>query len=73
MGQRFQAEVPPTRNVLLMLYDEHLAQLVWAPWGDTSTNTDTQKRGEDGPSHPFFLTFTPDLTVRWCSADSPNF
>ncbi|XP_062341636.1 zinc finger protein 541 isoform X2 [Osmerus eperlanus] len=47
VGQRFQAEIPPTRNVLLMLYDEHPAQLVWAPWGDTSTNTDTQKRVEE--------------------------
>ena len=49
MGQRFQAEIPPTRNLLLMLYDEHPAQPVWAPWGDTSTNADTQKRGEAGP------------------------
>ncbi|XP_019903640.3 zinc finger protein 541 [Esox lucius] len=43
VGQRFQAEIPPIRNLLLMLYDEHLAQLVWAPWGDMSTNVDTQK------------------------------
>ncbi|CDQ69947.1 unnamed protein product [Oncorhynchus mykiss] len=43
VGQRFQAEIPPIRNLLLMLYDEHPAQLVWAPWGDISSNVETQK------------------------------
>uniref|UniRef100_A0A674BQ25 Zinc finger protein 541-like n=1 Tax=Salmo trutta TaxID=8032 RepID=A0A674BQ25_SALTR len=43
VGQRFQAEIPPIRNLLLMLYDEHPAQLVWAPWGDVSSNVETQK------------------------------
>ncbi|XP_041750138.2 zinc finger protein 541 isoform X1 [Coregonus clupeaformis] len=43
VGQRFQAEIPPIRNLLLMLYDEHPAQLVWAPWGDISSNMETQR------------------------------
>ncbi|KAL0994035.1 hypothetical protein UPYG_G00116980 [Umbra pygmaea] len=43
VGQRFQADIPPIRNLLLMLYDEHPAQLVWTPWGDISTNVETQK------------------------------
>ncbi|KAL6463470.1 hypothetical protein MHYP_G00278610 [Metynnis hypsauchen] len=44
IGSCFQAEIPPLRNRLLMLYDEHPAQLVWAPWGDISNNPETQQR-----------------------------
>ncbi|XP_076867270.1 uncharacterized protein znf541 isoform X2 [Brachyhypopomus gauderio] len=44
LGARFQADVPPLRNLLLMLYDEHPAQLVWAPWGDLPSNLETQHR-----------------------------
>ncbi|KAK2816475.1 hypothetical protein Q7C36_022746 [Tachysurus vachellii] len=43
VGSRFQAEIPPIRNSLLILYDEHPAQLVWAPWGDLNTNPETQQ------------------------------
>ncbi|KAG7314579.1 hypothetical protein KOW79_021882 [Hemibagrus wyckioides] len=43
VGSRFQAEIPPLRNPLLILYDEHPAQLVWAPWGDLNTNPETQQ------------------------------
>lgn len=45
MGSRFQAEIPPLRNPLFILYDEHPAQLVWAPWGDLPTNPKTQQKG----------------------------
>lgn len=45
MGSRFQAEIPPLRNPLLTLYDDHPAQLVWAPWGDLPTNPETQQKG----------------------------
>ncbi|XP_026777948.3 zinc finger protein 541 isoform X3 [Pangasianodon hypophthalmus] len=44
VGSRFQAEIPPLRNPLLILYDEHPAQLVWAPWGDLPTNPKTQQK-----------------------------
>ncbi|XP_066518306.1 zinc finger protein 541 isoform X2 [Hoplias malabaricus] len=44
VGSRFQAEIPPLRNRLLMLYDEHPAQLVWAPWGDLPSNPETQQK-----------------------------
>ncbi|KAL7838484.1 hypothetical protein AOLI_G00268880 [Acnodon oligacanthus] len=44
IGSCFQAEIPPLRNRLLMLYEEHPAQLVWAPWGDISNNPETQQR-----------------------------
>ncbi|XP_060769107.1 zinc finger protein 541 [Neoarius graeffei] len=44
VGSRFQAEIPPLRNPLLILYDEHPAQLVWAPWGDLPTNPETQQK-----------------------------
>ncbi|KAK1787587.1 hypothetical protein P4O66_016086 [Electrophorus voltai] len=45
VGGHFQAEIPPLRNPLLMLYDEHPAQLVCAPWRDLPNNPDTQHRG----------------------------
>ncbi|KAJ8402167.1 hypothetical protein AAFF_G00370320 [Aldrovandia affinis] len=44
VGSRFQAEIPPLRNPLLMLYEGHPAQLVWAPWGDLASNPRTQQR-----------------------------
>ncbi|XP_048045584.1 zinc finger protein 541 isoform X3 [Megalobrama amblycephala] len=44
VGSRFQAEIPPVRDTLYLLYEEHPAQLVWAPWKDLSTNTETQQR-----------------------------
>ncbi|XP_035289579.1 zinc finger protein 541 isoform X1 [Anguilla anguilla] len=44
VGSRFQAEVPPLRNLLLMLYEDHPAQLLWAPWGDIGSNPKTQQR-----------------------------
>ncbi|KAF5898341.1 zinc finger protein [Clarias magur] len=44
VGSRFQAEIPPLRNPLLILYDDHPAQLVWAPWGDLPTNPETQQK-----------------------------
>ncbi|XP_067293847.1 zinc finger protein 541 isoform X2 [Pseudorasbora parva] len=44
VGSRFQAEIPPVRDPLYILYEEHPAQLVWTPWKDLSTNTETQQR-----------------------------
>ncbi|XP_048840703.1 zinc finger protein 541 isoform X2 [Brienomyrus brachyistius] len=44
VGSRFQAEIPPLQNLPLILYDEHPAQLVWAPWGDIDSNTETEER-----------------------------
>ncbi|XP_016333732.1 zinc finger protein 541-like, partial [Sinocyclocheilus anshuiensis] len=44
VGSQFQAEIPPVRDTLYMLYEEHPAQLVWTPWKDLSTNTETQQR-----------------------------
>ncbi|KAJ8342406.1 hypothetical protein SKAU_G00323340 [Synaphobranchus kaupii] len=44
VGSRFQADIPPLRNVLLMLYEDHPAQLLWAPWGDIGSNPKTQQR-----------------------------
>uniref|UniRef100_A0A4W4ECZ9 Zinc finger protein 541-like n=1 Tax=Electrophorus electricus TaxID=8005 RepID=A0A4W4ECZ9_ELEEL len=44
VGGHFQAEIPPLRNPLLMLYDEHPAQLVCAPWRDLPNNPDMQHR-----------------------------
>uniref|UniRef100_A0A8C1ICP1 Zinc finger protein 541 n=1 Tax=Cyprinus carpio TaxID=7962 RepID=A0A8C1ICP1_CYPCA len=44
VGSRFQAEIPPVRDTLYMLYEEHPAQLVWTPWKNFSTNTETQQR-----------------------------
>ncbi|KAK7165368.1 hypothetical protein R3I94_003662 [Phoxinus phoxinus] len=44
VGSRFQAEIPPVRDTLYILYEEHPAQLVWTPWKDLSTNTETQQR-----------------------------
>ncbi|XP_046694655.1 uncharacterized protein znf541 isoform X2 [Silurus meridionalis] len=44
VGSRFQAEIPPLRNPLLILYDEHPADLTWAPWGDLPSNPKTQQK-----------------------------
>ncbi|KAI2664324.1 hypothetical protein H4Q32_002500 [Labeo rohita] len=44
VGSQFQAEIPPLRDTLYLLYEEHPAQLVWTPWKDLSTNTETQQR-----------------------------
>ncbi|XP_051538424.1 zinc finger protein 541 [Myxocyprinus asiaticus] len=44
VGSRFQAEIPALRDLMYTLYEEHPAQLVWYPWKDLSTNTETQKR-----------------------------
>lgn len=51
VGSRFQAEIPPVRDTLYMLYEEHPAQLVWTPWKDLSTNTETQQRGKHTNTH----------------------
>ena len=61
VGSRFQAEIPPLRNRLLMLYEEHLAQLVWSPWGDIASNTDTQERGVFTTHRPTY-SYTDILT-----------
>ncbi|XP_073717111.1 uncharacterized protein znf541 isoform X2 [Misgurnus anguillicaudatus] len=47
VGSRFQAEIPPVRDTLYMLYEEHPAQLVWAPWKDLTTSKKTQRRVTD--------------------------
>ncbi|XP_043094667.1 uncharacterized protein znf541 isoform X2 [Puntigrus tetrazona] len=44
IGSPFQAEIPPVQDTLYMLYEEHPAQLLWTPWKDLSTNTETQQR-----------------------------
>ncbi|XP_069042570.1 zinc finger protein 541 isoform X3 [Lepisosteus oculatus] len=44
VGVRFQAEIPPLCSPLLVLQEEHPAQLVWTPWGDISHNAVTQHR-----------------------------
>ncbi|XP_056313135.1 zinc finger protein 541 [Danio aesculapii] len=44
IGSQFQAEIPPVRDSIYLLYEEHPAQLVWAPWKDLSTNIETQQR-----------------------------
>ncbi|KAM7059555.1 zinc finger protein 541 [Molossus nigricans] len=44
VGSRFQAEIPELQDRLLAGIDEHLASLVWKPWGDVMTNLDTQDR-----------------------------
>lgn len=51
MGSRFQADIPPVRDTLYLLYEEHPAQLVWAPWKDLSTNIETQQRGKHTNTH----------------------
>ena len=45
IGSRFQAEIPELQERLLVGVDEHVASLVWKPWGDEMTNPGTQDRG----------------------------
>ncbi len=47
------------RDTLYMLYEEHPAQLVWTPWKDLSTNTETQQRGKTHQHTLFTLTVSP--------------
>ncbi|KAM5296758.1 zinc finger protein 541 isoform 2-T2 [Glossophaga mutica] len=44
LGSRFQAEIPELQDRSLAGTDEHLASLVWKPWGDVMTNLETQDR-----------------------------
>ncbi|KAM4801277.1 zinc finger protein 541 isoform X1 [Urocitellus parryii] len=44
IGSRFQAEIPELQERLLAGVDEHVASLVWKPWGDVMTNPETQDR-----------------------------
>ncbi|XP_045701332.1 zinc finger protein 541 [Phyllostomus hastatus] len=44
LGSRFQAEIPELQDRSLAGIDEHLASLVWKPWGDVMTNLETQDR-----------------------------
>ncbi|XP_037372762.1 zinc finger protein 541 isoform X1 [Talpa occidentalis] len=44
IGSRFQAEIPELRERSLAGIEEHIASLVWKPWGDVMTNPETQDR-----------------------------
>ncbi|XP_040834207.1 zinc finger protein 541 [Ochotona curzoniae] len=44
IGSRFQAEIPELQDRSLAGVDEHVASLVWKPWGDMTTNPETQDR-----------------------------
>ncbi|XP_044116467.1 zinc finger protein 541 [Neovison vison] len=44
IGSRFQAEIPELQERALVAADEHVASLVWKPWGDVTTNPETQDR-----------------------------
>ncbi|XP_062969244.1 zinc finger protein 541 [Cynocephalus volans] len=44
IGNRFQAEIPELQERSLAGIDEHVASLVWKPWGDVMTNPETQDR-----------------------------
>ncbi|XP_047568439.1 zinc finger protein 541 isoform X1 [Lutra lutra] len=44
IGSRFQAEIPELQERALSAADEHVASLVWKPWGDVTTNPETQDR-----------------------------
>ncbi|XP_059941120.1 zinc finger protein 541 [Mesoplodon densirostris] len=44
IGSRFQAEIPELQDRSLAGSDEHVATLVWKPWGDVMTNPKTQDR-----------------------------
>lgn len=48
IGSRFQAEIPELQDRSLAGVDEHVASLVWKPWGDMTTNPETQDRGVRG-------------------------
>lgn len=45
IGSRFQAEIPELQERSLAGIDEHVASLVWKPWGDMMINPETQDRG----------------------------
>ena len=45
IGSRFQAEIPELQDRSLAGTDEHVASLVWKPWGDVMSNPETQDRG----------------------------
>ncbi|XP_060113739.1 zinc finger protein 541 [Heteronotia binoei] len=47
IGSRFQAEIPDLQDRSFMDNYEHPASLVWKPWGDITTNKETQKRVAD--------------------------
>ncbi|XP_039100139.1 zinc finger protein 541 isoform X2 [Hyaena hyaena] len=44
IGSRFQAEIPELRERSLARTEGHVAPLVWKPWGDVTTNPETQDR-----------------------------
>uniref|UniRef100_A0A8C6CJ88 Zinc finger protein 541 n=1 Tax=Moschus moschiferus TaxID=68415 RepID=A0A8C6CJ88_MOSMO len=44
IGSRFQAEIPELQDRSLAGIDEHVASLVWKPWGDVMSNPETQDR-----------------------------
>ncbi|XP_063471846.1 zinc finger protein 541 isoform X4 [Symphalangus syndactylus] len=44
IGSRFQAEIPELQERSLAGTDEHVASLVWKPWGDMMINPETQDR-----------------------------
>ncbi|XP_025770082.1 zinc finger protein 541 [Puma concolor] len=44
IGSRFQAEIPELQERSPAGMDEHVASLVWKPWGDVMTNPETQDR-----------------------------
>ncbi|XP_061452333.1 zinc finger protein 541 isoform X9 [Rhineura floridana] len=47
IGSRFQAEIPDLQDRSSLENYEHPASLVWKPWGDITTNKETQKRVTD--------------------------
>ncbi|XP_044291026.1 zinc finger protein 541 [Varanus komodoensis] len=47
IGSRFQAEIPDLQDRSSIENYEHPASLVWKPWGDITTNKETQKRVTD--------------------------
>ncbi|XP_054178299.1 zinc finger protein 541 isoform X4 [Homo sapiens] len=44
IGSRFQAEIPELQERSLAGTDEHVASLVWKPWGDMMISSETQDR-----------------------------
>ncbi|XP_007941228.1 zinc finger protein 541 [Orycteropus afer afer] len=44
IGSRFQASIPELQERCLADAEEHVAALVWKPWGDVMTNPETQNR-----------------------------
>ncbi|XP_015274514.1 PREDICTED: zinc finger protein 541 [Gekko japonicus] len=47
IGSRFQAEIPDLQDRSSLDNYEHPGSLVWKPWGDITTNKETQKRVTD--------------------------